>query len=66
MFALGLGPFVDRVDADYAADLLAASGFPYRSSPVATLPFLGQSSGLVIYSKVRAKWTNLVGNLYFM
>ncbi|CAK0837508.1 unnamed protein product [Prorocentrum cordatum] len=52
MFAMGLGPLVDCVDADAAAEAMRGLGFVYQTRPLETLPQVGQSSGLAVYSKL--------------
>lgn len=52
MFVLGLGPLVDQSDADAAAESMSSLGFKYQTMARATLPTFGQSSGLVVYSKL--------------
>lgn len=52
MFVFGLGPVMDKVDAEAAADLMHNLGFIHQTSFLHTLPKWGQSSGLVVYSKL--------------
>ena len=51
MFVLGFGPFADSSETDEAHRLLLQLGFVHQTSPKASLPWIGQSSGLVVYSK---------------
>lgn len=55
MFVFGFGPFCLQGDAEDAGQLLLQLGFVHQTSPTATRPFLGQSSGLVVYSKYPIK-----------
>ncbi|CAE7811330.1 unnamed protein product [Symbiodinium sp. CCMP2592] len=55
MFVLGLGPLCLQGDAEDAGQLLLQLGFVHQTSPTASRPLLGQSSGLVVYSKYPIK-----------
>ena len=55
MFVFGLGPLCLQGDAEDAGQLLLQLGFVHQTSPTATRPLLGQSSGLVVYSKYPIK-----------
>ena len=51
MFVFGLGPWCVKSEAEAARELLLELGFRHQTCPTATQPLLGQSSGLVVYSK---------------
>eukprot|EP00927_Polykrikos_kofoidii_P055801 TRINITY_DN50001_c0_g1_i1.p1 TRINITY_DN50001_c0_g1~~TRINITY_DN50001_c0_g1_i1.p1 ORF type:complete len:347 (-),score=76.15 TRINITY_DN50001_c0_g1_i1:36-1076(-) len=52
MFVLGLGPLMDCGDALAASDAMYDLGFVHQTSAFSTLPSFGQTSGLVVYSKL--------------
>ncbi|CAK8991204.1 unnamed protein product [Durusdinium trenchii] len=51
MFTFGLGPLCEKSEAELFQQWMWECGFLYQTSSLATMPFLGQSSGLMICSK---------------
>lgn len=51
MFAFGLGPFCDKSEVELLQEWTTDLGFVHQTSPLVTMPWLGQSSGLLICSK---------------
>lgn len=52
MFVFGLGPLVDSVEANTASDMMRLLGFEFQTCYLESAPAVGQSSGLVVYSKL--------------
>eukprot|EP00931_Biecheleriopsis_adriatica_P122855 TRINITY_DN97901_c0_g1_i1.p1 TRINITY_DN97901_c0_g1~~TRINITY_DN97901_c0_g1_i1.p1 ORF type:complete len:334 (+),score=62.78 TRINITY_DN97901_c0_g1_i1:48-1049(+) len=51
MFSFAFGPFVDAGEVRMFGERMGEVGLVYQTSPLASLPLLGQNSGLAIYSR---------------
>ncbi|CAJ1441828.1 unnamed protein product [Effrenium voratum] len=52
MFTFGLGFLCEKSEAEEVALFMHELGFYFQTSSTATTPFVGQNSGLVVYSKL--------------